>query len=61
MDQASSFMIGLFVFWIGFATFFTASGANIWGKRPFFVLSLVMLFATCVWGYFATVSLSSME
>ncbi|XTI87498.1 MFS transporter-like protein [Cenococcum geophilum] len=36
LDQVSSLMIGFFAFWVGFTTFFTASGANIWGKRPFF-------------------------
>ncbi|OCL06393.1 MFS transporter-like protein [Glonium stellatum] len=54
LDQVSSLMIGFLAFWIGFTTFFTASGANIWGKRPFFVISTVVLLITNVWGYFAT-------
>ncbi|KAL1606188.1 hypothetical protein SLS60_003589 [Paraconiothyrium brasiliense] len=28
----------------------TASGANIWGKRPFLFISAVILFLTCIWG-----------
>ncbi|KAF2468820.1 MFS general substrate transporter [Lindgomyces ingoldianus] len=54
LDMVSSLIIGFLAFWIGFTTFFTASGANIWGKRPFFVLSTVLLLATNVWGFFAT-------
>ncbi|KAF2190289.1 MFS general substrate transporter [Zopfia rhizophila CBS 207.26] len=54
LDQASSLLIGFVAFWIGFTTFFTASGANIWGKRPFFVISTVILLATNIWGFFAT-------
>ncbi|KAF2736482.1 MFS general substrate transporter [Polyplosphaeria fusca] len=54
LDMVSSLLIGFQVFWIGFTTFFTASGANIWGKRPFFVISTVALLLTNVWGFFAT-------
>ncbi|KAF2196259.1 MFS general substrate transporter [Delitschia confertaspora ATCC 74209] len=54
LDQVSSLMIGFLAFWIGFTTFFTASGANIWGKRPFFVISTVILLGTNIWGFFAT-------
>lgn len=56
LDQVSSLMIGFFAFWVGFTTIFTASGANILGKRPFFVISTVILLITNVWGYFATAS-----
>ncbi|OAL05503.1 MFS general substrate transporter [Phaeosphaeriaceae sp. SRC1lsM3a] len=54
LDMVSSLIIGFLAFWIGFTTFFTAAGANIWGKRPFFVISTVVLLATNVWGYFTT-------
>ena len=57
IDTASQFMVGLLAFWTGFATFFTASGASVWGKRPFFVISTAILLITCAWGYFATVRL----
>lgn len=54
IDTAASLLIGFLAFWIGFTTFFTAAGANIWGKRPFFVISTIVLLATNVWGYFGT-------
>ncbi|CAI6341168.1 unnamed protein product [Periconia digitata] len=54
LNMVSSLIIGFLAFWIGFTTFFTASGANIWGKRPFFVISTLILFATNVWGFFAS-------
>ncbi|ORY19528.1 major facilitator superfamily domain-containing protein [Clohesyomyces aquaticus] len=54
LDLVSSLLIGFLAFWIGFTTFFTASGANVWGKRPFFVISTAALLATNIWGYFAT-------
>ncbi|KAH3950927.1 hypothetical protein HBI56_087590 [Parastagonospora nodorum] len=62
-DMAASLIIGFLAFWIGFTTFFTAAGANIWGKRPFFVISGVILLATNVWGYYTTsfVSLAVMR
>lgn len=50
IDLASSLIIGFFAFWVGATTFFTASGANIWGKRPFLIISSFILFLTCVWG-----------
>lgn len=50
IDLASSLIIGFFAFWVGATTFFTASGANIWGKRPFLFISSVILFMTCIWG-----------
>jgi hypothetical protein len=55
IDMASSLIIGFLAFWIGFTTFFTAAGANIWGKRPFFIISAVVLLATNVWGFFTRV------
>jgi hypothetical protein len=59
LDAVNTFMVGMLAFGTGFTTFFTASGATIWGKRPFFVLSSVALMATCVWGYSAKVSCPS--
>lgn len=56
LDMVSSLIIGFLAFWIGFTTFFTASGANIWGKRPFFVISSIILFMTNIWGFFSSVS-----
>ncbi|KAF1846999.1 MFS transporter-like protein [Cucurbitaria berberidis CBS 394.84] len=63
IDLVSSLVIGFLAFWIGFTTFFTAAGANAWGKRPFFVISAVILLATNIWGYFTTsfVSLAVMR
>ncbi|PSN66343.1 MFS transporter-like protein [Corynespora cassiicola Philippines] len=54
LDMTSSLLIGFLAFWIGFTTFFTASGANIWGKRPFFIISTVLLLITNIWGFFAS-------
>lgn len=53
----SQFVIGLLAFWTGAATFFTAAGASVWGKRPMFFFSAVLLLATNVWGFFASVGL----
>ncbi|KAF1834676.1 MFS general substrate transporter [Decorospora gaudefroyi] len=63
IDMVSSLIIGFFAFWIGFTTFFTAAGANIWGKRPFFIVSTIVLLATNVWGFFTRsfVSLAAMR
>ncbi|OTB03845.1 hypothetical protein M426DRAFT_59696 [Hypoxylon sp. CI-4A] len=49
----STFMVGSILLFTGATTFFTASGANIWGKRPFFVISTVLLLISNVWGTFA--------
>jgi hypothetical protein len=51
IDMVASLVIGFLAFWIGLTTFFSAAGANVWGKRPFFVLSAVLLLATNIWGY----------
>lgn len=63
IDMVASLVIGFLAFWIGFTTFFTAAGANSYGKRPFFVISSVVLLATNIWGYFTTsfVSLAVMR
>lgn len=55
-DTVSTFMVGSILLFTGAMTFFTASGANIWGKRPFFVISTILLLISNVWGTFADVS-----
>ncbi|KAI5861503.1 MFS general substrate transporter [Durotheca rogersii] len=52
-DTASTFMVGSILLFTGSATFFTASGANVWGKRPFFVISTLLLLISNIWGTFA--------
>ncbi|XDG09814.1 hypothetical protein ABKA04_009429 [Annulohypoxylon sp. FPYF3050] len=52
-DTVSTFMVGSILLFTGAITFFTASGANVWGKRPFFVISTVLLLISNVWGTFA--------
>ncbi|KAF1941494.1 MFS general substrate transporter [Clathrospora elynae] len=52
IGMVSSLIIGFLAFWIGFTTFFSAAGANIYGKRPFFIISTFVLLATNIWGYF---------
>ncbi|KAI0173191.1 MFS general substrate transporter [Hypoxylon sp. FL1284] len=52
-DTVSTFMVGSILLFTGAITFFTASGANVWGKRPFFVISAVLLLISNVWGTFA--------
>ncbi|KAI1383758.1 MFS general substrate transporter [Hypoxylon trugodes] len=52
-DTVSTFMVGSILLFTGSVTFFTASGANIWGKRPFFVISTMMLLISNIWGTFA--------
>ncbi|KAI1800781.1 MFS general substrate transporter [Daldinia bambusicola] len=52
-DMVSTFMVGSILLFTGATTFFTASGANIWGKRPFFVISTLLLLISNIWGTFA--------
>ncbi|PGH36176.1 hypothetical protein GX50_01032 [[Emmonsia] crescens] len=54
LDQVSTFLIGVLILSTGAGTFFTAAAATVWGKRPVFVISGVILLMTCIWGYFAT-------
>lgn len=56
LDVISTYLVGLFIFWTGFFTFFSSAAASVWGKRVVFVLSTVALLALNVWGFFATVS-----
>ncbi|EEH37126.2 hypothetical protein PAAG_07544 [Paracoccidioides lutzii Pb01] len=53
LDEVSKFLIGLMILFTGASTFFTAAAATVWGKRPVFVLSSVVLLITCIWGHFA--------
>ncbi|KAI1078151.1 MFS transporter-like protein [Whalleya microplaca] len=53
LDTVNAFMVGTIVLFTGSVTFFTASGANVWGKRPFFVISTLLLLISNVWGTFA--------
>lgn len=55
-DLADGMMLGLLAFCTGFATFFVASGADIYGKRPFYVIGIVFLLGSCIWGFAAKVS-----
>ncbi|KAH8898433.1 MFS general substrate transporter [Thozetella sp. PMI_491] len=54
LDTVSTWMVGLLVFWGGGFTFFTAAGSNILGKRPFIIISVLVLFLSNAWGAFAT-------
>ncbi|PGH06685.1 hypothetical protein AJ79_06469 [Helicocarpus griseus UAMH5409] len=53
LDVASTYLVGFLILFTGFGTFFTAAAASIWGKRPVFVISTLMLLVTCIWGYFS--------
>ncbi|KAI0880542.1 MFS general substrate transporter [Annulohypoxylon maeteangense] len=52
-DTVATYMVGAILLFTGAITFFTASGANVWGKRPFFVISTLLLLISNVWGTFA--------
>ncbi|KAL2065979.1 hypothetical protein VTL71DRAFT_2050 [Oculimacula yallundae] len=52
-DQVSFGIVGLLQLTTGAGTFFTAAAAAIWGKRPVFIISAIILFATSAWGFFA--------
>ncbi|KAK2773785.1 hypothetical protein FQN53_003949 [Emmonsiellopsis sp. PD_33] len=54
LDDVSMYLIGILVLFTGSSTFFTAAAANVWGKRPVFVISTLFLLITAIWGYFAT-------
>ncbi|QDS69172.1 hypothetical protein FKW77_010560 [Venturia effusa] len=50
-DLVDGMMLGLLAFCTGSATFFVAAGADIWGKRPFYVTGMVFLLGSCIWGF----------
>lgn len=54
-DQVSFNLTGLLQMTTGSGTFFTAAAAAVWGKRPVFLISTLVLCATNFWGFFATV------
>jgi hypothetical protein len=54
-DQISFNLVGLLQLTTGGGTFFTAAAAAVWGKRPVFVISTILLFGTSAWGFFAGV------
>jgi hypothetical protein len=57
LDQVSTYLVGVLVLATGTSTFFTSAAATVWGKRPVFVISIFVLLVTCVWGFYATVSI----
>ncbi|KAL7621685.1 hypothetical protein AAE478_009012 [Parahypoxylon ruwenzoriense] len=54
LDTIATFLVGLFIFWTGFFTFFTSAAASVWGKRVVLVLSTGALGLLNVWGFFTT-------
>lgn len=53
IDIASTWTIGLLVFWTGFTASITAAGSNVIGKRPFILGSILIMVITNIWGVFA--------
>ncbi|KAI8668085.1 MFS domain-containing protein [Fusarium keratoplasticum] len=53
VDTASTWTIGLLVFWTGFTASVTAAGSNVIGKRPFILGSILIMVITNTWGAFA--------
>ncbi|RSL39768.1 hypothetical protein CEP54_016261 [Fusarium duplospermum] len=53
VDTASTWTIGLLVFWTGFTASVTAAGSNVIGKRPFILGSILIMVITNIWGAFA--------
>jgi hypothetical protein len=54
-DQISFNLVGMLQLTTGSGTFFTAAAAAVWGKRPVIVISIIFLFGTSAWGFFAGV------
>ncbi|KAL6412889.1 hypothetical protein AUP68_02381 [Ilyonectria robusta] len=54
VDTASTWTIGLLVFWTGFTASVTAAGSNVIGKRPFILGSILIMVITNIWGAFAS-------
>lgn len=55
-DEISFNIVGVLQLTTGSGTFFTAAAAAVWGKRPVFILSTIILLGTNAWGFFASVS-----
>ena len=62
-STASTFVFGTLVLATGIGTFFSSAAATIWGKRPVFLVSTLILLICCVWGFLARsfVSLAAMR
>ncbi|KAM5353673.1 hypothetical protein ACJ41O_000323 [Fusarium nematophilum] len=52
-DVASTFMVGAIVFWTALGSFLAVSGASIWGRRPFYIISIVFLMISNLLAYLA--------
>ncbi|CAG8954528.1 hypothetical protein HYFRA_00004442 [Hymenoscyphus fraxineus] len=52
-DQISFSLVGVLQLTTGCGIFFTAAAAAVWGKRPVFFLSTLVLLGTSAWGFFA--------
>ena len=59
--DVSTWIITATTFWTGMAAFIVVSGAEIWGRRPFYVLSIAALACANFLGYVATVSTPAMD
>ena len=51
----SSLIIGAITFWTATASFLVVSGAGIWGRRSFYVISIAILAVTNLIAYLAEV------
>ena len=58
-DTASSLIIGAYTFWTSVATFPIVAAASIWGRRPFYVISIAILFAANAGAFLAKVNAPS--
>lgn len=45
-DLTASLTVGSFTFWSAAASFFGVSAASIWGRRPLYVITAVIVVAT---------------
>jgi MFS family permease len=54
-EGVSTFIITAPTFWTGITAFVVVSGADIWGRRPFYVFSIALLACSNLLGYVATV------
>ena len=60
-NAVSISLVGVLTLVTGTFTFFTSAAATVWGKRPIFIISMVVLLMTSVWGFYATVSSISVQ
>ncbi|KAF7894752.1 uncharacterized protein EAF01_010202 [Botrytis porri] len=62
-NAVSIALVGVLTLVTGTFTFFTSAAATLWGKRPTFIISMVVLLMTSVWGFYVTsfVSLTMMR